>query len=131
MDRWFVSRDEAPRLSRERETITRMMWMYCRDQHGSRDRLCESCGHLLEYAMLRLDRCVYQAGKPTCAKCPIHCYQKDRREEMRAMMRYSGPRMLFSHPYLAILHLLDGLKKAPVAAPRRKKPSGEGRHGST
>jgi hypothetical protein len=26
-------------------------------------------------------------------------------------MRYAGPRMLFSHPLLAFMHLLDGLRK--------------------
>ena len=26
-------------------------------------------------------------------------------------MRYAGPRMLLTHPILAILHLVDGLRK--------------------
>jgi hypothetical protein len=28
-------------------------------------------------------------------------------------MRYAGPRMLLSHPILAILHLIDGLRARP------------------
>jgi hypothetical protein len=27
------------------------------------------------------------------------------------VMRYAGPRMLLSHPFLALLHLIDGLRK--------------------
>ena len=30
-------------------------------------------------------------------------------------MRHSGPKMLLHHPVMAILHLLDGRKKAPVS----------------
>ena len=75
--------------------------------------LCESCETLAAYAQARLFRCVYQEAKPTCANCPIHCYRPDMREQVRAVMRYAGPRMLLRHPYLAIMHLLDGLRKAP------------------
>ena len=51
--------------------------------------------------------------------CPIHCYAKAEREQMREVMRHSGPRMLLRHPVLAIRHLLDGRKKAP---PRKGRP---------
>ena len=68
---------------------------------------------LLDYARLRLGKCPYQEGKPTCANCPIHCYRPEMREKIRATMRYAGPRMLLRHPILAILHLLDGRKEAP------------------
>jgi hypothetical protein len=33
------------------------------------------------------------------------------RERIREVMRYSGPRMLLSHPLMAIRHLIDGLRK--------------------
>ena len=32
------------------------------------------------------------------------------RDRIRAVMRYADPRMLFRHPILAVLHLLDGLR---------------------
>lgn len=43
--------------------------------------------------------------KTTCKKCPVHCYSPDMREKIRAVMRYSGPRMIFLHPFAAIRHL--------------------------
>jgi hypothetical protein len=55
----------------------------------------------------------YQEGKPTCAKCPIHCYKPAMKERIRDVMRYAGPRMLRRHPVLAIRHLLNGLKARP------------------
>jgi hypothetical protein len=35
------------------------------------------------------------------------------RAEMRRVMIHSGPRMLLSHPILAVRHLLDERKEAP------------------
>jgi predicted amidophosphoribosyltransferase len=102
------------RLKREHRTIEVMIDLYCREQHHSPPgSLCAECGELREYARARLERCVFQERKPTCAKCPVHCYKPDMRERVRAMMRYSGPRMLLHKPFLAIAHLLDGLRKAP------------------
>jgi hypothetical protein len=66
--------------------------------------------------MERLDTCPFQAGKTTCAKCPIHCYKPDMREQVRTVMRYAGPRMLLRHPILALWHLVDGVRKEPVRA---------------
>ena len=47
--------------------------------------------------------------KPTCKKCPIHCYKPDMKEKMREAMRYAGPRMMWHHPIAAIRHLIREL----------------------
>lgn len=60
---------------------------------------------LLEYAMLKLDRCPKMATKSFCSQCEIHCYDKKRRELIRQVMRYSGPRMMFKRPLLVLKHL--------------------------
>jgi len=70
---------------------------------------------LADYACQRLEKCPFQGSKTTCARCPIHCYKPDRRVQIRAVMRVAGPRMLFRHPVLALLHLFDGLRKKPVS----------------
>jgi predicted amidophosphoribosyltransferase len=109
-----------PRLLRERKTLTAMIDLYCRDLHqppaGAR---CDACQDLLDYALGRLERCPFQEKKSTCAKCPVHCYQPEMRERTRQVMRYAGPRMLSHSPYLAVRHLLDGLRPAPRL--RRRK----------
>ena len=105
---------QHPRIRRERETIARMTAIYCHDLHGMQaGQLCPDCQSLQDYALLRLMRCPFQENKPTCAKCTVHCYKADMRVKVREMMVYAGPRMLFAHPRLAILHLLDGLRKPP------------------
>ena len=106
------------RLARERRTIAAMIAIYCRDHHGGR-RTCDACAALEAYASERLDRCVYGVEKPTCVNCPIHCYKREKREAVREVMRYAGPRMLLRHPILASWHLLDGRRPAPERRPRR------------
>jgi len=90
-----------------------MIRIYCRDNHGSGGEICHECAELKVYAEKRLEKCPYQEDKPTCANCPIHCYKQDRREQVKAVMRYAGPRMIFKHPIFAIRHIIDGYKKAP------------------
>jgi predicted amidophosphoribosyltransferase len=94
-----------------------MIAMYCRDHHGAQADLCGECAALREYAAARLDKCVYGAAKPVCNRCPIHCYRKSMREQMRAVMRYSGPRMILAHPVMALRHVLDARRKAPDKPP--------------
>ncbi len=101
------------RMDRERRTIEAMVRIYCRDHHATGGEPCHECSGLREYAFLRLERCRYQDGKPTCANCPVHCYKPEMRERVREVMRYSGPRMLLRHPYLAIAHLRDGRRNPP------------------
>ena len=103
-----------PRMVRESKTITAMIELYCQEQHGTSGVLCPECVELEAYAQERLDRCPFQEKKSTCAHCTVHCYKPVMRERTRAMRRLAGPRMLTRHPVLAVLHLLDGLRKAPV-----------------
>ncbi|MFZ5831515.1 MAG: nitrous oxide-stimulated promoter family protein [Planctomycetota bacterium] len=112
-----------PRVEREKRTMAVMVRVYCRAHHGSRGPLCAECQELLYYAVCRLDRCPFGEDKPTCAKCPIHCYRPEMRDRARAVMRYSGPRMLWRHPVLAIRHALEGRRPAPDR-PKRPKIGG-------
>ena len=106
--------DIHPRVRRECKTVEAMITLYCHQHHGTRRALCDECIDLADYARQRLEKCPFQEGKTTCARCPIHCYKSDRRAQIRAVMRAAGSRMLFRHPVLALLHLLDGLRKEPT-----------------
>ena len=102
-----------PRITHEARTLEAMIGMYCRDQHGTPgDALCADCAdcaELLRYAGVRLAKCPFQEHKTTCAKCPVHCYKPARHAQIRAVMRYAGPRMMLRHPRLAFYHLvIDG-----------------------
>ena len=96
------------RIAEEQQVIRQMIQLYCRKKEGN-ETLCDSCRELLEYATRQLDRCRYGAAKPTCRKCPIHCYRPDMKARIQAVMRWAGPRMLFHHPLAAVKHLLREL----------------------
>lgn len=112
------------RLGREFRTMRCMVEIYCSDHHGSHDgSICDGCREFLEYAGRRLEKCPYGDGKPVCAKCPIHCYKRAQREQARAIMRYSGPRMFLRHPWLSLTHLFDKLRRVehPMEVRRRER----------
>ena len=110
---------EKKRLARERLTMSKMIGMYCSTYHeSSGDILCAACQEFLDYAEARLQKCPYGEDKPICANCPIHCYKRDRREQIREMMRYAGPRMLGRHPSLAFFHLIVSLFSSHLYNPK-------------
>ena len=111
------------RLGRERHTIQGMIEIYCRVHHQPVHKLCPECQELLTYAIQRIDRCPFQMDKPTCARCPIHCYKPEMRAQVRQVMRYAGPRMIIYHPILALLHTFDEITKS------RKLKKGNNRKG--
>jgi len=101
-------------MGREVKTVEAMIRLYCHENHQVEGGLCPECDELLAYARDRLDRCPFQEGKTTCAKCPIHCYKPAMRERIRSVMRYAGPRMIYRHPIMALCHLLDGMRREPI-----------------
>jgi hypothetical protein len=93
-----------------------MIILYCRNNHALKlKETCPSCTELLNYAQTRLEKCPYQEQKPACSHCLSHCYKPIMRENIRLVMRYSGPRMFYHHPLLALHHLLAGLKNKRAA----------------
>jgi predicted amidophosphoribosyltransferase len=108
------------RIKREKLTISVMMAIYCRDYHHTNDLLCAACDQLLDYAHRRLDSCPFQANKPACNHCSVHCYSKDMRLRVQEVMRYAGPRMLWRHPLLSLFHLLDKMRRVPELTELKK-----------
>ncbi|MEJ2689624.1 MAG: nitrous oxide-stimulated promoter family protein [Deltaproteobacteria bacterium] len=112
------------RMKRERRTVEQMISLYCRKQHGSaKGTFCGECRELLDYAMLRLSRCPFQEGKTTCGNCRIHCYKPKMREKIRSVMGFAGPRIIWHHPFLAIGHMIDGLRKEAVPPKKVREKS--------
>lgn len=94
--------------SKEREirTLGHLIGLYCRKHHHSSTGLCDECRSLWEYSAGRVEKCPYGERKGACSHCPIHCYANNRREQIRQVMRYAGPRILIRHPVEAFFHLL-------------------------
>ena len=95
------------RIEIEKHTVRIMVKMYCDHNHDKIGSICSDCNELTEFANERIDKCVFQDDKPVCSECQVHCYRKHMRDKIKTVMRYAGPRMIFSHPILGIRHLID------------------------
>lgn len=98
---------EARRLRRDEKTLWAMARIYCasnceaeKDERG----LCPECAACIEYAIERTRRCPHE-HKGNCEDCDIHCYQPEKRAQIRAIMAFAGPRMLTKHPVMALRYL--------------------------
>lgn len=95
----------------EKKLVCEMITLYCRKNHNSGKTLCEACEELKKYACLRSDLCPFMENKTFCSNCKVHCYKPEMRERIRKVMRYSGPRMIFHHPVIAVRHVIETNKE--------------------
>lgn len=68
-----------------------MVKIYCHGKKHTKEGLCEECSALLDYAYTRLEHCKFGEKKPTCKKCPIHCYKPDRKYKCRLLCAMQDP----------------------------------------
>lgn len=95
----------------EKKLVMTMIGIYCHGNHKTkRGELCLECRELAEYAELRISRCPFMETKTFCSACKVHCYKPKMREKIRQVMKYSGCRMLFSHPIITIKHGIVTIK---------------------
>lgn len=101
-------KDITEKREREKRIVREMISLYCRRKHGSqKNDLCKECRELLDYAVDRSDKCPFMAEKTFCSNCRVHCYKPEMREKIRSVMRYAGRRIIFTHPIMAVSHLVE------------------------
>lgn len=101
----------ADKREREKRMVSEMIALYCRKKHHTKGGLCPECADLEAYARMRSDKCPFMETKTFCSNCKVHCYKPVMREKIREVMRFSGPRMLFSHPVMAVSHVIESKKE--------------------
>jgi len=70
--------------------------------------VCEECAELLRYAEQRRASCP-KDPKPFCSNCDTHCYKPEMRERVRELMRYAGPRSMFTrYAFAGVRHVIEG-----------------------
>ena len=96
----------------EKLLVSEMIALYCRKQHDTpKGTLCPECRQLHDYALARIEKCPFMETKTFCSACKVHCYKPEMRQQMRAVMRYAGPRMLLSHPALVLRHMAETMRR--------------------
>ncbi|MCP1110652.1 hypothetical protein M2145_002869 [Lachnospiraceae bacterium PF1-21] len=106
-----MSKNIEKKIAFEKQLLGEMIALYCRKKHKHLEGLCESCQGLQAYAYERTERCPFMETKTFCSNCKVHCYQVEKREEIRKVMRFSGPRMLLVHPLLVFRHVYESKKE--------------------
>lgn len=106
-----MQKDVFAKCEREKELVSQMIALYCKKKHGGRKGLCKECQKLDDYARQRSDKCPFMETKTFCSNCKVHCYKPVTREKIREVMRFSGPRMIFTHPITAIRHVVETKKE--------------------
>ena len=51
--------------------------------------------------------CPFMEKKTFCSNCTVHCYKPEMRERIKKVMKFSGPRMLLYHPFMAVWHVVS------------------------
>lgn len=92
------------KIEREKRVVELMVHLYCRHKLGLK-QTPEEYLQLIAYAHKRLDNCKFGEQKSACKRCPIHCYAPQRREQIREVMRWVGPRMMWYSPIEALRHI--------------------------
>jgi hypothetical protein len=85
------------RLEREVKTVMIMIVMYYWRYHGGKG-VCKNCRKLATYAEQRIRRCPFGENKPPCGKCEIRCLKPLMSSQIRDVMRFAWPKMLYRHP---------------------------------
>ena len=106
-----MNKDTETKREKEKELVSQMIALYCKKKHGGKRNLCAECAKLDAYARMRSDKCPFMETKTFCSNCKVHCYKTDMREKIREVMRFSGPRMIFSHPVTAVRHVIETRKE--------------------
>ena len=102
--------DVKTKREREKQLVSQMIALYCKKNHGGKG-LCPDCAALDAYARQRSDKCPFMETKTFCSNCKVHCYKPEMQEKIRAVMRFSGPRMIFHRPVTAVRHVIETKKE--------------------
>lgn len=108
-DIWTIN--VLTKREREKAMVSQMIYLYCKKNHKTKNGPCTECMELERYARQRSDKCPFMETKTFCSNCKVHCYKPQMREKIRAVMRFSGPRMIFHHPIAAFRHVIETKKE--------------------
>lgn len=111
-------------LRRDLKLLARFIAVYCHSNHRDEPKsavnlkthdvraiharppaLCSSCRKLLTHAFVKRSRCPLDP-KPNCKKCPEHCFAPRYRAQIRAVMKYSGRRLVLRGRLDYLWHLI-------------------------
>ncbi|MFI3325856.1 MAG: nitrous oxide-stimulated promoter family protein [Clostridia bacterium] len=106
-----MSKNIESKRENEKKLIEKMIKIYCKSKHKTKNELCDQCKEILEYSHLRIDKCPFMETKTFCSNCKVHCFRNEKREKIREIMAFSGKRMILHNPIIAINHVIQMKKE--------------------
>lgn len=97
--------------NKEKLLVSKMIMIYCKGKHKTKGILCKECKQLNDYAMQRIEKCPFMENKTSCSCCKIYCYKPQMQEKIKKVMRFSGIRIIFHNPIMAISHIIQTIKQ--------------------
>ncbi len=108
------------KIDYEKKMVFYMIKLYCMHNHkeyhkiynktfGSKS-ICKECEDVYNYACERTSKCRFISTKTFCSACTSHCYKKDMKEKIKKIMFFSGKRMIFHNPAVALKHIFVMIK---------------------
>ena len=94
------------KIENKKSTVSFMINLYCKNHHSSPNTPCKSCRELIAYSHNKIEKCPNLDSNTTCGNCEIHCYNQEMQNQIKKVMKYSGPRMIFHRPLTAIKHII-------------------------
>lgn len=92
----------------DRMTMEAIGRIYCRGNHKNRQcdqsGMCPECRLAIEETLERTATCP-KGHVGNCEDCDIHCQRGEAQENIKRIMRYAAPRMMFRHPLMAARYL--------------------------
>ena len=104
-----IHKKEDIKREKEKKVVKLMILKYCKGNNHLGEP-CDDCSKLIQYVDTRIDNCPFMETKTYCSNCKVHCFKLDMQQQIKKVMKYSGPRMLFSHPIMVLDHIYQGMK---------------------
>ena len=93
---------------KDRDTLEALGRIYCDAHHGQADKdssgLCPFCRNVVETTFARSQSCP-NGHEGNYEDCSIKCQRGEEQKNVKRLMAYSAPRMLFRHPLMTITYL--------------------------
>ncbi|MCL1791087.1 MAG: nitrous oxide-stimulated promoter family protein [Peptococcaceae bacterium] len=132
----IIMSKKVPQKAKDTKLVAHFTEWYCAAHHGSNPRvvlesqgvlkgiygkripiLCAECANYVRCVETRTEKCP-KDPKPFCTVCDIKCYKPEMAEYARKIMRYSGPRSLFSRYWRqAVRHIVESRRSHKKTAP--------------
>ncbi|WP_422484557.1 nitrous oxide-stimulated promoter family protein [Gudongella sp. DL1XJH-153] len=95
------------KIQREKEIVSLMIDLYYKGNSNSFTKT--QYLELTDYCLSKVDNCPFIEKKTFCSSCSVHCYDEKHRGMIKAVMKYSAPRMILYHPLLMLRHTILSL----------------------